>query len=82
MTHRPTALLLFPAAAVGLAALLYALTRHRKSSAVIGEIRDSMKETLAETRALHRTLRHQRGAINDIHRYLVPVSKGSKNRAS
>ncbi len=75
MTHRSTAFLLFPAAA-GLAALLYTLTRHRKSSAVLGEIRDSMNETLAETGALHRTLRHQPGAINGIHRYLLPVSKG------
>jgi hypothetical protein len=41
-----------------------------------------MKENVAETRALHRTLRHQRGAINDIRRYLVPVTKGSSKHAS
>jgi hypothetical protein len=81
MTHLSTALLLCPAAVAGLAALLYTLTRLRRSSAMLGQIRDSMNETLAETRALHRTLRHQRGAINGIHHYLT-VSKGSKNRAS
>ena len=42
MTYRSTALLLCPAAVAGLAALLYALTRHRKSSAVLGKICDSM----------------------------------------
>ena len=73
MRLRSTALLLCPAAA-GLAALLYALTWHRNSSAVLGEIRDSIKEGGAGTRAPHRTLGHQRGAIHDIHQYLVPVS--------
>ena len=76
MTHRSTALLLCPVAVAGLAGLLYSLTRHRRSTAVLNEIHNSIKENVAETRALHRTLRRQRGAINGIHRYLVPVSKG------
>jgi hypothetical protein len=76
MNYRSTVLLLCPAVA-GLAALLIALRRQRESSAALGEISQSLRESVIETRALHNTLRRQRGAINDIHRYLVPVSKGS-----
>ena len=75
MITRSTALLICPAIA-GLAAWLCVLKRQGNSTTVLGEIRDSVKENLAETRALHHTLRRQRGAVNDIHRYLVPVSKG------
>jgi hypothetical protein len=60
-----------------LAALLVALRRQRESTAALGEIGESMRDSVKETRALHNTLRRQRGAINDIHRYLIPVSKGS-----
>jgi hypothetical protein len=76
MTHRTTALLLCPAAIGGLVALIYVLTRHREPSAILGEIRDSLKENVSETRALHHTLRRQRAAINGLHRYIVPVTKG------
>jgi hypothetical protein len=76
MTYRSTVLLLCPAAIAGVAAWLRALKWQSQSTAVLREIRKSAKESVAETRALHRTLRRQRGAINDIHRYLVPVSKG------
>ncbi len=79
MTHRT---LLCPAAIAGLAALVYVLYRHREPNAILGEIRDSLKENVTETRALHRTLRRQRGAINEIHRYLVPVTKGLEKPAS
>ena len=44
-------------------------------SAVLAEIRDSIRDNV-ETRALHRTLRHQRGAVNDIQQYVLAVSKG------
>ena len=81
MITRSTALLICPAIAA-VAALLCALNRQRESTAVLGEIRDSVKESVAETRALHHSLRRQRGAVNDIHRYLVPVSKGSSKPAA
>jgi hypothetical protein len=80
MTYGSKVLLLCPAAIAGLTALLYAGIRQR--NAVLGEISTGIKENVAETRALHRTLRHQRGAINDIHRYLVPVTKGSSKHVS
>jgi hypothetical protein len=82
MTYRSKVLLLCPAAIAGLATLLYAGLQQRKSTTVLGDIRNYVKENVAETRALHRTLRRQRGAINDIHRYLVPVTKGSSKHAS
>ena len=77
MTNRSIVFLLCPTAIASFAALLYPAERLRESHTLLGEIRDSFKESVAETHALHRTLRHQRGAINDIHRYLFPVSKGS-----
>jgi hypothetical protein len=82
MTHRSRLLLLCPAAIAAVAALLYAVTRQRQSSELLEDIQQYMKENVAETRALHRTLRRQRGAVNDIHRYLVPVTKGSSKHAS
>ena len=82
MTYRSKVLLLCPAAIAGVAALLYAVIRKRQSTDLLGDIHTCLKENVAETRALHRTLRRQRGAINDIHRYLVPVTKGSSKQAS
>jgi hypothetical protein len=79
MNYRSAVLLLCPAA---IAALLYAVHLQSKSTAILGDIRDSVKETVAETRAVHRTLRRQRGAINGIHSYLVPVTKGAQKQAS
>ena len=76
MTYRSNVLLLCPAAIAAVAALLYAVTRQRPSTDLLGDIHRYLKENVAETRALHRTLRRQRGAINDIHRYLIPVTKG------
>ena len=81
MTFRSKVLLLCPAAA-GLAALLYAANRQCKAITLLGDIRTGMKENVAETHALHRTLRRQRGAINGIHHYLVPVTKGSSKQGS
>jgi hypothetical protein len=69
MTYGSKVLLLCPAA---IAALLYSVTRQRQSTDLLGDIHNCLKENVAETRALHRTLRRQRSAINDIHRYLVP----------
>jgi hypothetical protein len=79
MNYRSTAMLPCPAAN---AVLVYAVTRRRGSTAVLADIRSTLKEELAETRALHRILRKQRGAINGIHQYIVPVSKGSSKRLS
>ena len=75
MTFRSKVLLLCPVAA-GLAALLYVANRQCKAITLLGDIRTGMKDNVAETHALHRTVRRQRGAINGIHRYLVPVTKG------
>ena len=76
MNERSPALFLYPAAIAGFAALLYAINRRRRSAAILVQIRDVLKQNIAETRALHRTLRRQRGAINDIRGYFIPpVSK-------
>ena len=74
VTHSP---LLFAPEPAGLAALMCALGRQREMTAALGEINESLKESAQDTRALHNTLRRQRGAVNDIHRYLMAVSKGS-----
>lgn len=75
MTDRPF-FLLWPVALTGLVALLYAINQHRRSALLLEQIRDSVQDNAIQTRALHRTLRRQRGAINDIHHYLLPVPKG------
>jgi len=51
-------------------------------STVLDEIRESIRDNVVETKALHRTLRHQRGAVNDIHQYIMTVSKGSGKPAA
>ena len=81
MNDRSTVLFLSSAGIAGLAALLCAAGWLRRSTAVLTEIRDSLREGVAEARALHHTLRRQRGAINDIHRYLIPVPKGDEKPA-
>lgn len=75
--NRRHAFLLCPAAvAVGIT--LLHLTRHREPSPLtVSEAGNNLRQLLAEARALHRTLRRQRGAINDIHKYLIAVPKGS-----
>ncbi len=55
MTYRSKVLLLCPAAVAGLTALIYAANRHRKATALLSDIRNDLKENVAETRALHRT---------------------------
>jgi hypothetical protein len=82
MTYGSKVLLLCPAAIAGVSALIYAISRQRQSTDLLGGIHNCLKENVAETRALHRTLRRQRGAINDIHRYLGPVTKGSAKHPS
>ena len=59
----------------------YKLRQHRPSAEVLGQIRDAVENNLAETRATHHTLRRQRGAINDIRNYSIPVSKGVRQPA-
>ena len=78
MTYLSKVSILCPA----ILALLYSVTRQQRSTDLLGDIHNCMKENVAETRALHRTLRRQRGAINDIHRYLLPVTKGSEKHPS
>ena len=45
-------------------------------------IRQAVEKNLAETQAMHHNLRRQRGAINQMHRYLIPSTKGVKNPTS
>jgi hypothetical protein len=75
MNPRSTVLLLCPSVITAIAALLYEAKHHRSSTDTLGVIRDTLKQNVPETRAMQCTLRRQRGAINDIHAYLVP--KGS-----
>lgn len=66
----------------GLRAELEKAHTSESPSTVLDEIRDSIRDNVVETKALHRTLRHQRGAVNDIHQYIMAVSKGSGKPAA
>jgi hypothetical protein len=76
MTDQPVLLLVCLTIIAIMAIHIYVAGRGRASAETLGQIRDAVKNNLAETRRLHHTLRRQRGDINDIHDYLVPVSKG------
>ena len=83
MNQRFTAVLIYAAALVGLAAvLLYVNRRRRQSTAVLGEIRDTVNRSAANSQAAYRLLKQQRRALRALSDYLLPVSKGVEKPAS
>ena len=62
--------------------LLYKLRRQRASAKEIRQIHTIVARNLAETEAVHRNLRRTRGAVNQLHQYLMPDPKGVKKAAS
>jgi hypothetical protein len=65
--------------ALAIAALfgvIYKLRKQGASAKEIKLIRQAVEKNLAETQAIDHNVRRQRGAINQMHRYLVPLQKG------
>jgi hypothetical protein len=71
---------------LGLAVLFGLIYKLRQQGATAKEIKlihNAVEKNIAETVAVHRTLRRTRGAVNQIHQYLEPpVTKGVKKAAS
>jgi len=82
MKDRSSVLVITPIAIAALFGMICKLRKEGASAKEIKLIRQAVEKNLAETQAMHRNLRRQRGAVNQMHRYLVPVSKGVKNPAS
>ena len=73
------------ATTVGIAVLFGLISKLLRQGSTARELRQIHKlvaKNLAEAEATHRTLRRARGAVNQIHQYLQPVTKGVKNPAS
>ena len=82
MKQRPAAVLIYPAALVGLAAvLLYVNRRHRASTIMLGEIRDAANRSAASSQASYRLLKQQRRTLRALRDYLLPVPKGVEKPA-
>ncbi len=71
---------------LGLAVLFGLIHQLRQQHATAREIKlisTAVDKHLPETEAMHRTLRRTRGAVNQMHQYVLPpVTKGVKNPAS
>ena len=63
--------------------LLCKLVRQGASAKEIRQIHKIVAKNLAETEAMHHTLRRTRGAVNQMHQYIAPppVTKGVENPA-
>ena len=57
-------------------------TRHRKClEQANDDLRDELEKARAFEEPLHQELKQQRGLLDDIHHYLLPVSKRSEKPA-
>ena len=57
--------------------------RHRKCLEQANEeLRDQLEKTRDNDQPLHRTLKQQRGVINDIHKQIATVTKALQKRPS
>ncbi|HEV2318021.1 MAG TPA: hypothetical protein VGV89_10695 [Thermoplasmata archaeon] len=82
MKPRPAAVLIYPAALVGIAAaLLYLNRRRRPSTRLLGEIRDTVHRSAASSQASYRLLKQQRRTLQALSGYLLPVPKRSAKPA-
>ena len=82
MKDRSSVLVITPIAIAALFGMIYKLCKEGAPAKEIKLIRQAVEKNLAETQAMHRNLRRQRGAVNQMHRYLLPSQKGSKTAAS
>ena len=82
MKDRSSALIITPIAIAALFGMIYELRKQGASAKEIKLIHRAVEKNLAETKAMHHNLRRQRGAVNQMHRYLLPVTKGPGKPAS
>ena len=78
MNDRSSALVVTPLAIAALFGMIYALREQGASAKEIKLVRQAVEKNLAETQAMHHNLRRQQGAVNQMHRYLIPVTKRSE----
>ena len=76
MKDRTCVLLMTPLAIAALFATIYNLRKQGATAKEIQLIRQTVEVNLAETQAMQHNLRRQRGAVNQMHRYLLPSQKG------
>jgi hypothetical protein len=82
MRERPPIIITTVGVAV-LFGLMCRLLRRGASASEIRQIHRLVAKNLAETEAVHRTLRRTRGAVNQMHQYVEPpVTKRSTKSAS
>ena len=82
MKERPAVLILTTVVVATLFGLIRRGVQQRAAESQLQQIRNTVEQNLAETRVMHRNLRRLRGAVNQIHQYLLPVPKGVKKPAS
>jgi len=82
MKDRTCVLLITPVAIAALFGMIYKCREQGAFTKEIKLIRQSVEKNLAEIQAIHHNLRRQRGAVNQMHQYLLPSQKGVKNTAS
>ena len=79
MKDRSPVLLITPLAIAAVFGLICKLRKQGASADELKLIRQAVEKNLAETQAMHRDLRRQRGALNQLHHYIGPVPKVKKN---
>ena len=75
MTPRP-AVLLYPAALAGIAALLYAAACHRQSTNLLRKLAGRLEPDIASTQETYRVLKRQRSPPKKSTSTLCPSQKG------
>jgi hypothetical protein len=81
MKNHPSAFTVIASIAV-LSALVSKFLRQRASAKELRQIHNIVARNLSETEAMHRNLRRTRGAVNQLHQYVMPDPKGVKKAAS
>ena len=76
MNHRSSVLVITPLAIAALFGMIYELRKQGASARQMKLIHQAVEKNLAETQAVHHNLRRQRGAINEMLRYLIPSKRG------
>ncbi len=76
MKDRSSVLVITPLAIAALFGMIYKLRERGAAAKELKLIHQAVEKNLAETQAMHHNLRRQRGAVNQMHRYLLPSKKG------
>lgn len=82
MNQRSADVLFCSAAVAGVAALLYALNWRHESTAILREIRASVSRNNNKLRDTYAAVAEHRKVLNDAHKRVCTVTKGSPKPAS